>query len=76
MRVVFTLLVCLLLAACSGVAIKPGDKSHRRQEVPPGPGLLTGAPGEFVIYRWEGPAPKDEPAKENEQDPPDSDAPN
>jgi len=75
MRVFATLLAGLLLAACSGVEMKPGDKSHRRQEVPPGPGLLSGEQGEFVIFRYEVPAEKEEAANENEQDTPKSEAP-
>lgn len=76
MRFCSTLLAGLLLAACSGVEMKPGDRSHRRQEVPPGPGLLSGEQGEFVIFRYEVPAEKEETASENEQDTPKSEAPN
>ena len=43
--------LCLLIAGCVGVEIKPGDKSHARREIPPGPGILTGQKGEFVLYR-------------------------
>jgi len=69
MRFCSTLLAGLLLAACSGVEMKPGDRSHRRQEVPPGPGLLSGGEGEFVIYRLEVPAEKEETDNRNEQKP-------
>ena len=44
------LLGVLWLAACAGEPFdyKPPDA------IPPGPGLLTGEDGEFVIYRREG----------------------
>lgn len=54
-------LFCLLLAACSGVEMKPGDKSRNSREIREGPGLLTGADGEFVIFRIE----EDNTAEEN-----------
>ncbi len=44
------ILLCLLVAAC-GVEMKPGTEARNRQEIPPGPGLLSGEDGEFVIYR-------------------------
>ena len=53
MPVFVAVLACLLLAACAGVEMKPGQKSHARREIPPGPGLLSGKQGEFVIYRLE-----------------------
>ena len=48
--------LCLLIAGCAGLQIKPGDKPHARREIPPGPGILTGQKGEFVLYRWSEPA--------------------
>lgn len=57
MRVLVTLLIGLLLTACAGVEIKPGEKSHARREIPPGSGVLTGKQGEFTIYRLEEKAP-------------------
>lgn len=53
MRVALVLLAGLLVA-CSGIEIKPGEVSHNRREIPPGPGLLSGSDGEFVIYRQGG----------------------
>ena len=50
MRIALMLLAGLLVA-CSGVEIKPGEVSHARREVPPGPGLLSGSDGKFVIFR-------------------------
>lgn len=67
MRTGSVLLVCLLLAACSGVEMKPGQKSHARRQIPPGPGILSGPQGEFVIYRLEDSAGKDEDGKERER---------
>lgn len=57
MRILITLFAGLLLTACAGVEIKPGEKSHARREIPPGPGVLTGQQGEFTIYRLEEKAP-------------------
>ena len=54
MRALVTVLACLLLAGCSGVEIKRGDKSAARREVNHGPGMLSGSKGEFVIFRQEG----------------------
>ena len=51
MRAAVAVLASLLLTACGGLEIKPGDKSHARRDVPPGPGILTGKQGEFVLYR-------------------------
>ena len=45
------MLVAGLLVACSGVEIRPGEVSHARREMPPGPGLLSGSDGKFVIFR-------------------------
>ena len=61
----------LVLVACAGVEIKPGTKSHARRDIPPGPGLLTGKQGEFVLFRVGGdPQEEGEPEQEglvNEQ---------
>jgi hypothetical protein len=46
-RLVITLLAGLWLAAC---AAEPFDYTPV-DEIPPGPGLLSGEDGEFVIYR-------------------------
>lgn len=51
MRIALLLLTGLIVVACSGVEIKPGEGSHARREMPPGPGLLSGSDGEFLIYR-------------------------
>ena len=70
MRVVLMLLAGLL-AACSGIEIKPGEVSHARREVPPGPGLLSGSDGEFVIFRQgREPVEDDAPNEENGTDEP------
>lgn len=53
MRLLPVLLAGLLLTACAGLEIRPGERSHARRDTPPGPGLLTGKEGEFVIYRLE-----------------------
>lgn len=55
-------LICLLLMACSGVDMKPGETSRNRREIPPGPGLFSGSDGEFVVFRSTGPAEKEGPA--------------
>lgn len=61
----------LALAACSGVTLKPGDQQRNAREIRPGPGLLTGPGGEFVIFRVEQDEADDEadqkgsPAEEN-----------
>ncbi len=44
------ILVCLLATAC-GVTMKPGSEPRNRREIPPGPGIMSGEEGEFVIYR-------------------------
>ncbi len=46
----FVLLLCLFVTAC-GVTMKPGTEARNRQQIPPGPGLLSGEDGEFVIFR-------------------------
>ena len=55
-------LLCLLLAACSGIEMKPGDKARNSREIREGPGMLTGTDGEFVIFRIE----EDNAAEESE----------
>jgi hypothetical protein len=68
MRSVATALACLLLVACDGVEIKPGEKSHARREIPPGPGLLSGEQGEFVLLRtYEKPPEKEQTDEKNEK---------
>lgn len=42
-------LAALTVAACADV--RPGATVHNRKEIPPGPGLLSGAAGEFAILR-------------------------
>ena len=66
MRALTTLLACLLLVACAGVEMKPGTKSHARRDIPPGPGILTGEQGEFVLFRLEGEADEEEADGEGE----------
>ena len=68
MRIVAAALACLLLGAC-GVEIKPGERSHARREIPPGPGLFTGQQGEFVIFRVEDEADAAEPGEEPPKEP-------
>ena len=51
MRLAPAVLLACLLAACSGIEIKPGEASHARRDAPPGPGLLSGEDGEFVLFR-------------------------
>jgi len=73
MRALLLLGFCLLAAACADLDMKQGSKSMARRDIAPGPGLLTGPTGEFVIFRVEGspteeaPAsPPSAPAKEGE----------
>ncbi len=47
---VLVLILCLLVTAC-GVTMKPGTEARNRRDIPPGPGILSGDEGEFVIYR-------------------------
>jgi len=54
MRALLLLGCCLLASGCAGLEMKQGSKSMARREIPPGPGLLTGSEGEFVIFRLEG----------------------
>lgn len=58
----------LLIAGCAGVDIKPGDRSHARREVPPGPGILTGQQGEFTLFRSDDSSDDDDEAN-SDQDP-------
>ncbi|MGI9508957.1 MAG: hypothetical protein ACR2QJ_06375 [Geminicoccaceae bacterium] len=51
MRFLAASLACYLLAACSSVEMTRGEQSHARREIPPGPGVLTGETGTFVLYR-------------------------
>ncbi|WP_420347675.1 hypothetical protein [Pelagibius sp.] len=57
------LAVGLAVTACSGVTLKPGEQKRNAREIRPGPGLLTGPGGEFVIFRLE----EDEAADEADQ---------
>ena len=66
MRVLAALLAGLLLNACNGVEIRPGQGSHARREVPPGPGLFTGKSGEFVLSRGDKVSAKEQEGKEPE----------
>ena len=66
MRTLAAVLAVLLLAACAGVEVKPGTKSHARREIPPGPGILTGPQGEFVLFRLKGDVEAEEAAGEAE----------
>lgn len=43
----------LLVSGCAGLEMKPGSKPMARRDIAPGPGLLTGSQGEFVIFRVE-----------------------
>jgi len=62
------LLLCLLVAAC-GVTMKPGTEPRNRRDIPPGPGILSGDEGEFVIYRVKRTPPaKKTSDKEGEED--------
>ncbi len=53
----------LALTACSGVEMKPGDKARNSRGIKQGPGMLTGADGEFVIFRVENEATAEENAE-------------
>jgi hypothetical protein len=44
--------------------MKQGSKSMARRDIPPGPGLLTGSQGEFVIFRLEESAADEPPASQ------------
>jgi|GEM_PF-1433944 len=52
-RVLAALLAATLLAACAGIEMRPGETSHARRDNPPGPGILSGKDGEFVLFRQE-----------------------
>lgn len=56
-------LAFFVLAGCSGVEMKKGEKKRAGRDTPHGPGVLSGKDGEFVLFRVE-----DEPegAKEEE----------
>ncbi len=50
-RLLAALLVILGLAACSlGKPLEPGKQADT-DDIPSGPGLFSGADGEFAIYR-------------------------
>ncbi len=66
MRGLAAVLACALLLGCAGVEMKPGTKPHARRDIPPGPGILTGEQGEFVLFRLEGESSKEEGAGEGE----------
>lgn len=62
------LILCLLVTAC-GVTMKPGTEPRNRRDIPPGPGILSGDEGEFVIYRVKRTPPaKKTSDKEGEED--------
>lgn len=54
-RLLAALLAAVLLAACAGIEMRPGETSHARRDNPPGPGILSGKDGEFVLFRLEAP---------------------
>ena len=64
MRALLLACLCFVTAGCAGLEMKPGSKSMARREIPPGPGLLTGSQGEFVIFRVEGATAGEAPAPE------------
>ena len=57
------ILAGLVVAACSGVEMKPGTQARNNNDIRQGPGVLTESKGEFVISRIE-----DEPDDEEEAD--------
>ncbi len=59
-------LLCLLVVAC-GVTMKPGKEARNRREIPPGPGVITGEEGEFVIYRVKRTPPAKKASDEEEE---------
>jgi len=61
MRALLLFALCLLAGGCADLDMKPGSKPMARREIPPGPGLLTGSQGEFVIFRMEGSPANEEP---------------
>ncbi len=67
MRALATVLLCLFVVAC-GVEMKPGTKSHARRDIPPGPGVLSGEDGEFVIFRVEGDPPRKQGADDGKEE--------
>lgn len=66
MRAPLIFALCFLAAGCAGMEMRQGSKSMARREIPPGPGLLTGSQGEFVIFRVEGAPAGEAPASEPE----------
>lgn len=62
MRALLLFALCLLATGCADLEMKPGSKPMARREIPPGPGLLTGSQGEFVIFRVEGNPASEAPA--------------
>lgn len=65
------LLVGLAIAGCGGIEMKPGDQVRNYREIRPGPGVLTGRDGEFVILRIEKEDSLDDQAVQEEQPSPD-----
>ena len=61
MRTIIILVLCLLVAAC-GVTMKPGSEPRNRRDIPPGPGIMTGEQGEFVLYRLQRTPPASKPS--------------
>lgn len=59
MRALLLFGLCLLAAGCAGLEMKQGSRPMARRDIPPGPGLLTGPQGEFVIFRLEDGQPAD-----------------
>ncbi len=55
------ILLCLLVTAC-GVTMKPGSEPRNRRDIPPGPGVMTGEQGEFVLYRLQRTPPASKPS--------------
>jgi hypothetical protein len=53
MKIAYTviLLAALGLAACGGKPLHPSKYKEPAGEIPPGPGLLTGEDGAFVLER-------------------------
>lgn len=45
------LALILVLAACSTSGPEGGNVTHNRREIPPGPGVLTGQDGQWIIRR-------------------------
>ncbi|WP_119165292.1 hypothetical protein [Algihabitans albus] len=64
--VLTALLTCLASAGCGGIEMTPGDQVRNAREIPPGPGLLSGRDGEFVIFRVD---PGEEPREQAPREP-------